>query len=313
MLKPDNVFIVERGTNPEFVKVLDFGVAKLRGDPSQPTNDKLTSTGMIIGTAPYMASEQWQGRPDIDGRADIYSLGVMLFEMLCGRRPYTAGNAYEWIVLHMEATPPDLQPFGVSPQLSRVVRRMLARQPELRQQSMREVLQDLRTASRGVRGIAVFHGEAATASAGAATAVSSPPPLAEPGLQTGTGYSAPTVSQAAPPMPQQNSYQQNSYQQNNYQQNGYQQNNYQQNGHQQNSYQQNGYQQGAGQVGMVQVSQSQSQVPTAFVPPSPWGMRLRRLGEFGLMLLIGVGYLAWNWRETMGWIRSALDTFRAHF
>ncbi len=74
-LKPDNIFITARATDAEFVKVLDFGVAKLRGDPTA-TDDKLTATGMIIGTAPYMAPEQWQARPDIDGRADIYALGV---------------------------------------------------------------------------------------------------------------------------------------------------------------------------------------------------------------------------------------------
>jgi serine/threonine-protein kinase len=57
--------------------VLDFGVAKLRGDPvATATDDKLTATGMIIGTAPYMSPEQWHSRPDIDGRADIYALGV---------------------------------------------------------------------------------------------------------------------------------------------------------------------------------------------------------------------------------------------
>ncbi|MFO0575614.1 MAG: protein kinase [Polyangia bacterium] len=78
-LKPDNVFVVPRSTNPEFVKVLDFGVAKLRGDPTA-TDDKLTSTGMIIGTAPYMSPEQWHSKPDVDGRADIYALGVILFE-----------------------------------------------------------------------------------------------------------------------------------------------------------------------------------------------------------------------------------------
>jgi len=75
-LEPDNVFIVCRNTNPEFVKVLDFGVAKLRGDPGSGTDDKLTATGMIIGTAPYMSPEQWNTLPDVDGRADIYALGV---------------------------------------------------------------------------------------------------------------------------------------------------------------------------------------------------------------------------------------------
>src|SRR4051794_41105016 len=62
-LKPDNVFIVPRAQNPEFVKVLDFGVAKLRGDA--PQNDKLTSTGMIIGTSPYMSPEQWMAQADL--------------------------------------------------------------------------------------------------------------------------------------------------------------------------------------------------------------------------------------------------------
>jgi len=76
------VFIVSRAANPEFVKVLGFGVAKLRGGP-HATQDTLTATGMNVGTAPYMAPEQWQARTDIDGRADIYSLGVYLL----GREP----------------------------------------------------------------------------------------------------------------------------------------------------------------------------------------------------------------------------------
>lgn len=67
-LKPDNVFVVPRSTNPEFVKVLDFGVAKLRGDPTA-TDDKLTSTGMIIGTAPYMSPENAALRRADVGRA----------------------------------------------------------------------------------------------------------------------------------------------------------------------------------------------------------------------------------------------------
>lgn len=152
-LKPDNVFLVHRVSNPEFVKVLDFGIAKLRDDQGGDGENKLTSTGMIIGTAAYMAPEQWQSRPDIDGRADVYSLGVMLYEMLCGRRPYEAQNAYEWIMLHNEATPPELHGFAGPPAVARVVRRMLQRIREQRPQTMREVTQDLRTACRGMRGI----------------------------------------------------------------------------------------------------------------------------------------------------------------
>ncbi len=173
--------------------MLDFGVAKLRGDQSLPQSDKLTSVGAIIGTAPYMAPEQWHSRQDIDGRADIYALGVILFEMLCGRRPYTANSAYEWIALHMEATPPVLTAFGVSAPLNRVVRRMLSRQPELRPQTMREVIQDLRTASRGLRNIAALTGETdhhLPQGAAAPTAVGAPP----------ASYPQPPASYAQPPV-----------------------------------------------------------------------------------------------------------------
>jgi eukaryotic-like serine/threonine-protein kinase len=149
-LKPDNVFIVPRSQNPEFVKVLDFGVAKLRGE--QPQNDKLTSTGMIIGTSPYMSPEQWMAQPDIDGRSDIYALGVILFECLAGRRPFSATNPIEWAMVHLERPPPDLEGYGISPALSRAVSRMLAKRREDRPQSMQDVIRDLRAAeSPGAR------------------------------------------------------------------------------------------------------------------------------------------------------------------
>ncbi len=141
-LKPDNVFITQRATNPEFVKVLDFGVAKLRGEVHGDA--KLTSTGMIIGTAAYMSPEQWMGQADVDGRSDIYSLGVILYECLTGERPFSGTTPYEWIVQHMEAPRPDCTRFGVSPPLARFVQRMLARQPEERPQTMAQVIDELR-------------------------------------------------------------------------------------------------------------------------------------------------------------------------
>ncbi len=89
------------------------------------------------------------GRRLLDGSGD--SLGVIVFELLTGVRPYSAASAQEWTLLHaQEAPPPDLQTYGVPAQLARAVRRMMARRPEQRQQSMREVIQDLSLAGHGL-------------------------------------------------------------------------------------------------------------------------------------------------------------------
>src|SRR5207245_11793372 len=87
-LKPENVFLVARPDGTELVKLLDFGIAKLRKDASV----KLTSTGMVLGTPMYMAPEQARGVPDIDHRVDIHAAGVILYEMLAGRPPYVGEN-----------------------------------------------------------------------------------------------------------------------------------------------------------------------------------------------------------------------------
>ena len=303
-LKPDNVFVVERTTNPEFVKVLDFGVAKLRGDPTK-TDDKLTGTGMIIGTAPYMAPEQWQSRPDIDGRADIYALGVMMFEMLCGQRPYAANNAYEWIVLHMEATPPELTPFGVPQQLARIVRRMLAREPAQRQQTMREVIQDLRVAARGVKGIAAFASEAvALPGPNAATEIAPPPP----------GQPPPQSYQPAPqsyqPPPQSYIQSQPGYAS----QPGYPQ----QTGYQQQPAYQTSQPYASAQGGYAMqphpgYGQPSYQPPPYQPPPAPpvnRGPMWRKLGEFALgAAIIGI-YLFFYWAETVAWFKNFLHTLK---
>lgn len=299
-LKPDNVFIVERTTNSEFVKVLDFGVAKLRGDPLQ-TDEKLTSTGMIIGTAPYMAPEQWQARPDIDGRADVYALGVIMFEMLCGQRPYSAGTAYEWIMLHMEATPPDPVQFGVQPQLARVVRRMLSRQPELRPQSMRAVIQDLRTACRGLRNIAAFSGEQATLPSDAAPGGGSVPSaiLSAPTAVVGSASpaSASTSYQPQPAAPQQAAYQP-SYQP------AYQP-----------AYQappqaypaQQVVPAGAPAAYYTNQPPSAIAVPTA---PSNRGAILRRIGEAALVVVVMGLYALYNWQEVVNGFRTFLQSLK---
>ena len=84
-LKPDNVVLVERAGKKDFVKVLDFGIAK-RSNEEDKNEQKLTQQGMVLGTPPYMSPEQFTGQP-IDLRSDIYSLGVMAYEMLTGKLP----------------------------------------------------------------------------------------------------------------------------------------------------------------------------------------------------------------------------------
>ncbi|MEJ7600450.1 MAG: serine/threonine-protein kinase, partial [Kofleriaceae bacterium] len=85
-LKPDNIFLVNEDDHHDFVKLLDFGVSKLIDLDEQVASTKLTSTGVVIGTPLYMAPEQALGNP-IDGGADVYACGVILYELLTGKPP----------------------------------------------------------------------------------------------------------------------------------------------------------------------------------------------------------------------------------
>lgn len=104
-LKPENIFIEPKYGNPEHVKVLDFGIAKMNEDG----NSNATATGMICGTPSYMSPEQAMGK-NIDGRSDIYALGILLFEMLAAERPFDGDTAMEVMLKHLNETPPELPP-----------------------------------------------------------------------------------------------------------------------------------------------------------------------------------------------------------
>jgi serine/threonine protein kinase len=87
-LKPENVYLETRPGNPEFVKILDFGIAKvMRGDTIDPQSPQLTATGQTLGTLEYMSPEQLMGK-QLDGRSDVYALGVVAYEMITGRLPF---------------------------------------------------------------------------------------------------------------------------------------------------------------------------------------------------------------------------------
>jgi serine/threonine protein kinase len=116
-IKPDNIVLIQDRNGQEKVKVLDFGIAKLRiAAEAQHTN--LTMTGMLIGTPLYMSPEQFLGNKaaaGIDGRADLYALGVLLFQMLTGQPPFNSDTAYGLMLHHMQ-TPLQL-PHEVRPEL----------------------------------------------------------------------------------------------------------------------------------------------------------------------------------------------------
>jgi serine/threonine protein kinase len=145
-LKPDNVFLVRR-PGQEFAKILDFGISKVAEElTGGDAGERLTKTGMILGTPEYMSPEQSAGRP-VDLRTDIYSWGIVLFEMLTGCLPFQADNPVAMLMKH-QAEPPatlkDVRPDLELPDaLERIVRKALAKRVQDRYQTMGEALADL--------------------------------------------------------------------------------------------------------------------------------------------------------------------------
>jgi len=132
-LKPENVFLV-RGTRGESIKILDFGISRVVEGRSDGPDGRLTATGQVMGTPYYMAPEQAAGRSDVGGAVDVYAIGVILYEMLAGVVPFSAGNYNTIIykVLAGEYEPLSSRLGGVPVDLEQIVHRAMALEPEAR-------------------------------------------------------------------------------------------------------------------------------------------------------------------------------------
>ncbi len=141
-LKPDNIFLIDQGSRKDFVKILDFGIAK-----ATHVSSKLTQAGQVFGTPHYMSPEQANGA-EVDARSDIYAVGVMLYELSTGQLPFDADNFMAILTQHMykDPTPPSeiegLAP--LTPGLEEVILKCLAKAPAERYQNLVELKSDLR-------------------------------------------------------------------------------------------------------------------------------------------------------------------------
>lgn len=145
-MKPDNVHLLNRGGDEHFVKVLDFGIAKVGGSSS-----KLTRAGQVFGTPHYMSPEQCSGT-GVDHRTDIYALGIMMYEMLTGVCPFDADNLMGILTKHLHETampPRQLDP-SIPEGMERVVLRAMEKDIDARYQTMEEMLVDLEGLANGV-------------------------------------------------------------------------------------------------------------------------------------------------------------------
>ena len=149
-IKPDNILLLREGDSPEKVKVLDFGIAKVReGAFDAGSGYSATKTGVVVGTPQYLSPEQAMGKhgSDVDHRADIYSLGVVLYEMLTGRLPFESDTPVAMLIKHIQAMPVpahELRPgLAIPKPISMLLMKAMQKDPKDRFQNAAEMMEAL--------------------------------------------------------------------------------------------------------------------------------------------------------------------------
>lgn len=188
-LKPENVYLVEFLGDPDFVKLLDFGIAKLT-EGAEEGGRKLTKTGMLFGTPEYMSPEQARGE-NVDHRVDIYAMGCILFQLITNRVPFEADNFMGVLSMHLTEPPPSIAPevfdqIGAPRELAAVIDRALEKNRDARYQT----IDDLANAVREVCGDPIPTGNPTVRAA----SVKSPSQTTQRRAQTPTSGGAPNAT-----------------------------------------------------------------------------------------------------------------------
>ncbi len=201
-LKSDNIMLVEAPNGSDWAKVLDFGIAKIK-EPVDGYDPGLTAPNLIIGTPQYMSPEQCSQASDIDARSDIYSLGIIIYEMLVGHVPFVGDSPTAIMMKHLQEPPPSVleERKDLPPEVGKVIARALAKRPEERFQSAGELSKALEAAAAGevqAAALAAASTNPATASSETSRIVVPTEPNEAPRHTLGEEMDESTVIQAKP-------------------------------------------------------------------------------------------------------------------